>query len=84
MTGSSNLFLRMISVNTWDQLKTKLCDGFDKPLSTGDITQKLEAGMLKRKGENLHHYVLRLQKVEFIIDGLCVVLKRKCVFTIGL
>lgn len=63
MTGSANLFLRMISVHTWEQLKAKLREEFDKTLSARDIIRRLEARIWNRKGESLHHYVLTMQEM---------------------
>lgn len=43
MSGSAVLLLRMISPNTWSELKQELCKEFDKPISARDTFKKLES-----------------------------------------
>ncbi|XP_075155670.1 uncharacterized protein LOC142228998 [Haematobia irritans] len=82
LIGSANIYLRMVSSDTWDDLKAKLCAEFHKTLSARDVLKKLETRTWDRRKESLHRFVLSMQEisqnasiteaelVEYIVEGL--------------
>ncbi|XP_075156158.1 uncharacterized protein LOC142229483 [Haematobia irritans] len=82
MAGTADLFIRMISPTSWENLKCQLIVEFDQQLSTRDIFKKLEATKWNKKSESIYHYVLLMQDiakgapisdaelVEYIVEGL--------------
>ncbi|XP_036342307.1 uncharacterized protein LOC118751595 [Rhagoletis pomonella] len=62
LTGSAQLFTKMIDVNSWCDLKRSLCNEFKRPISVKDIFKQLESRVWL-KTETLTHYVLCMQQI---------------------
>lgn len=81
LSGTAKLFLRTISVNSWEMLKNKLKDEFGQVSSKREVYELLNHRHIQ-KGESALHYLLCMQEIAvqaqvdesdlvgFIIDGL--------------